>query len=542
MPTPSDFILRRARIHTLSGQTGATALAVRSGSIIAIGTESEVAAATRPETPTFDLGYRVVLPGFTDAHLHWAAFALMRRQLALDPGWSLAEVQRRVRARAADLDPGRWIIGRGWDHSHWGQWPTAAELDVAAPHHPVALTRKDGHVMWVNSKAMELVGLGPHMPDPPGGEIVRTGGLPTGLLKEMAISIIHRGIPEPDNVDRQAAMADAWPDAWAQGITGVHDMGFRTGNLFRDLATMRDAGELGLRFVWYLMQNDLDEAIGLGLRTGLGDPWLRVGGLKLFLDGTLGSQTAHMLAPFIGQPDNTGIAILDDATFTDLAARAAQAGIATAAHAIGDAANRKALDGFQAVRDAQPPQTKPLRQRVEHVQLLDPADIGRFAQVGVIASMQPIHAMADWETADRYWGTRSANGYAWRALLDAGSRLAFGSDAPIESLNVFAGIHAAVTRQTEDGRPGGGWYPRQRIAVAEAIHAYTAGAAWASGQEDVLGTLAVGKKADLIVLDRDPFAVPPPELLAVRVLGTMIEGVWVWQAPDVEFGGPRQGG
>jgi predicted amidohydrolase YtcJ len=539
MSPQSTLVLQNARIHSLAPAGAATALAMRNGRILAIGSEGDIWSAVGSDSPVVDLRGRVVLPGFTDAHLHWASYALGRRELVLEPSQSLPEVLRRVRARAADRPAGSWIVGRGWDQARWGRWPNATDLDAAAPEHPVLLTRKDGHVVWLNSAALSRAGIGPETADPPGGEIRRHDGHPTGVLLETAVRLAYDVLPEPDRLERQAAIIDAWPDAWCRGLTGCHDMGYRGAALFRDLSTLRDAGELGLRVVWYLPQQALDEAIGLGLRTGLGDNWLRVGGLKLFLDGTLGAQTASLLAPYADQPENTGLLTIEPDRYRELLHRAAGAGLATATHAIGDRANREALAGLSAVAAAPAPGHAQLRHRIEHVQLLDPSDLDRLAALGVVASMQPLHATSDMAVAERFWGERCANAYAWRSLLDRGVTLAFGSDAPVEPLDVFAGVHAAVTRQSPSGEPRGGWHPEQRISVLEALRAYTLGPAWAAGQEEVLGSLAIGKRADLIVLDRDPLAVSPRQLLDTRVLGTMIDGVWVWQAHGTEFGGPR---
>lgn len=538
MRTPTTFVLRRARIHRFDGGEPATALAVREGRIAAIGSDHDVWRAVGSDAPSVDLRGRVVLPGLIDAHIHWGTYAVARRNLQIGADDTLPDVLRRVRQRAAEAPPGQWIIGRGWDHHAWGRWPNSADLDAVASAHPVALTRKDGHAIWLNGAALAACGIDGATADPVGGAILRSDGQPTGILVETALRLVHDAVPPLDTFARQAAMIEAWRDAWCRGLTGMHDMGYQRQSLFRDLATLRDAGELGLRFVWYLPESELDEAIGLGLRSGLGDGWLRVGGLKLFLDGTLGSQTAHMLAPYEGQPDNVGLPTLEPAVFTDLVGRAADAGLATAVHAIGDHANRIALDGFAAV-NAACARAATLRQRVEHVQIIDPADVGRFRALGVVASMQPIHCTSDMTVADRHWGSRAAGSYAWRSILASGAALAFGSDAPIETLDVFAGIHAAVTRQSAAGDPRGGWHPEQRLTVRQALHAYTAGAAHAAGLEDEVGSLCVGSQADLIVVDRDPLAIEPAELLAVQVLGTMIEGVWVWQSPGAAIAGPR---
>jgi hypothetical protein len=431
------------------------------------------------------------------------------------------------------------LVGRGWDQSRWGRWPTAADLDSAVSDRPALLTRKDGHCVWLNSAALAACAIGRDTPDPSGGEIERLDGQPTGILRENAIDLALKALPALDASERQAAMAEAWREAWRHGLTGAHDMGYGPAALFRDLAALRDAGDLGLRFVWYLPREALDEAIGLGLRSGLGDAWLRVGGLKLYLDGTLGSQTADLLDAYEGTPGRRGVPTLDALEFTELVRRATGAGLATAVHAIGDGANRKALDGFAAVPNGRGGDGRTLRRRIEHCQLVAPGDIRRFADLGVIASVQPIHLVADMALAERYWGARTAHAYAWRSFLDAGATLAFGSDAPVESLSVFAGIYAAVSRQGSAGLPRSGWHPEQRLTVHEAIQGYTTGPASASGQEDELGTLQTGRRADLIVVDRDPFTVAPRELASLRVLATMIDGIWVWQAHDVDLAGPR---
>jgi predicted amidohydrolase YtcJ len=272
----------------------------------------------------------------------------------------------------------------------------------------------------------------------------------------------------------------------------------------------------------------LDAALALGVRDGLGDPWLRIAGIKVFTDGALGSRSAWMLAPYETDLANTGIPTISEGELQELVREANQAGLSVAVHAIGDAANRAVLDALAGTRDSA---SKHLRNRIEHVQLLHPDDLPRLAKLGVIASMQPIHATSDIEIADRHWGPRAATGYAWRGLLDAGTRLAFGSDAPVEDLSPLLGIHAAVTRRRADGSPGpDGWYPEQRISVAEAVYAYTMGAAYASGEEELKGSLSPGKLADLAILDQDIFRIDPMDIQHVQVLGTVVDGQFVYRS------------
>jgi predicted amidohydrolase YtcJ len=287
---------------------------------------------------------------------------------------------------------------------------------------------------------------------------------------------------------------------------------------------LRACRELGLRVVKYLPADALDGALAIGLRAGLGDDWLRVGGIKAFADGALGPRTAAMLAPYEGEPENVGLLTLEEGALCDLARKAVAGGLLLAIHAIGDRANRMVLDALESVG------TGGLRHRIEHVQLIHPTDVPRLAALGVVASMQPIHATQDCVMADRYWGTRSSTAYAWRSLLEAGTKLAFGSDCPVEDLNPFLGIYAAVTRQRLDGYPGPqGWYPQQRLTVEEAVRGYTLGAAYAAGLEDRLGSLAPGKLADLVVLDRDIFTCDPAAIAETQVAATMIGGRWVYE-------------
>jgi hypothetical protein len=399
-----------------------------------------------------------------------------------------------------------------------------------AAGHPVALEDKSHHATWVNHRALELAGITAATQDPPGGEIVRDeSGQPTGILLETAAELVQRLIPEPGVNTLVEALRQGMARAQRLGLTGFHDPG--NPRALAALQVLRARGEMGLRALMHIPAECLDAAIQLGLRSGLGDEYLRIGAVKLFADGALGPQSAHMLAPYEGTASHTGIPTLQPKELCNLIQRARCAGLSVAVHAIGDAANRNVLDAIERAQSRiSDSEFRPLLpDRIEHVQLLHPDDVPRLARLGVVASMQPIHATSDMEMAERHWGRRCDLSYAWRSLLDHDTRLAFGSDCPVETLDPLAGIHAAVTRRRADGSPGcEGWIPAQRLAVAEAVRAYTRGAAYASGEGRLKGSLSPGKLADLVVLSRDIFTIDPMEIPETRVQMTVFDGKIVW--------------
>jgi predicted amidohydrolase YtcJ len=365
-----------------------------------------------------------------------------------------------------------------------------------------------------------LAGIDLDSPDPPGGRIGRDAqGRPDGMLFEgSAMALVESLVPPPAAADLDRALRDAFPHAWRVGLTTLHDMD--GGEAFGAYERLRGQDSLGVRVVEYLPVEALDDLPAAADRWS--DRWLRVGGIKVFVDGALGTRTAAVLAPYAGEPANLGVLAIDEPALRQVAKRAAAAGLPLAVHAIGDRANRVALD---ALEQAGPPGEGAPPHRIEHAQLVDPDDIGRYGVLGIVASMQPIHATQDAQMADRYWGKRCETAYAWRSLLDKGAVLAFGSDCPVEDMNPMLGIHAAVTRRTVDGRMGPqGWYPAQRLTVAEAVYAYTAGAAYAGGMDDWLGSLMPGKLADLVVLSQDIFECTPMDIAGTHVLATMIGG------------------
>ena len=533
----SHLVLYNGKLHTQDPDCPqATAVAIREGRILAVGSDAEIKPLAGLNTQTIDLGGRLVLPGFTDCHIHFLEYALRRSQVILDGMDDWQEVRRRIQAGVERANPGEWVLGGGWNQNLWGDGtlPTKADLDDISPQNPVALSRTDGHSMWVNSLALEKAGITAETPDPPKSRIDRDSdsGEPTGILREWeAIRLIQDVIPEPDDETIVTALRESIAEAHRLGLTGIHEMRVEGEKkpALRAFLRLRQRGDLLLRVACMIPLEYLDETIALGLGSGLGDATLRIGGVKLFTDGSMGSGTAWMLEPFEGSDDNYGLVITPKEELFDVARRAQAAGISLAIHAIGDRAIRTVLDVLTEVQGGQP---STLRHRIEHVQCIPPSDVHRLAQLGVIASMQPPHIMDDWAVADRVWGKRGRYAYVFRSLLDAGTHLAFGSDCPVAPLNPLLGIQAAVLRQDMKGEPEGGWYPGERLTVAEAVRGYTLGAAYAVGLEDALGSITPGKLADMVVLSRDIFTIPPEEISDTQVDHTIFDGQVVYRRSD----------
>ena len=405
--------------------------------------------------------------------------------------------------------------------------PALSQLDNVAPNNPVCLTAKSGHAVWVNTTALRMAQVTAETPDPPGGQIVRDAlGQPTGILLEEAISLVDPLIPQPTLEAIVEAMHRALAVANRAGLTGVHDMDGPSA--FRAEQILRKSGMLSLRITKSIAFDYLDEAIALGLRSGFGDDWLRIGPVKIFADGALGPRTAWMIEGYDSAPEETGISVNDPETILEGVRRANAAGLACATHAIGDRAVRQVIDIYATLS----PENKErgLRNRIEHVQLVHPADQDRLARHGIIASMQPIHATSDMLMADRHWGKRCAGAYALKTMLEHGTVLALGSDCPVEVIDPLVGIHAAVTRRRVDGSPGpDGWRPEQRLTVEEAVRGFSWGPAYAAGMEDRLGSLTVGKLADMTILQEDIFSIDPMEIPYIPVLGTLVGGRFAWR-------------
>jgi predicted amidohydrolase YtcJ len=492
----------------------------------------------RPKTDyQIDGKGRTMIPGLIDAHLHVMEVGFGALTLDLSETKSLAEAQVEIRAYAAAHPDRAWITGRGWNQELWGlrdeagrgRFPTAAELDAAVPGRPVWLARVDGHAGWANSAALAAAGVTATAKDPPGGRIERlAGGKPAGVLVDGATGLVDRAVPPPRADDRDLAFDTAQRLLVARGLTAVTDMG----TSIEDWQTFRRAGDLGrlrLRIMSYALGVEAMALIGgPGPTPWLYDDKLRMGGLKLYADGALGSRGALLKAPYADAPQTRGIARIGETQLKNLMSRAAMDNFQVAVHAIGDAANAEVLD---AIEDLNATYKGDRRWRIEHAQIVDPLDIPRFGKLGVIASMQPIHQVSDRTMAEERLGpARLAGAYAWKSMAAGGARLAFGSDAPVELPDPFAGMAAAITREDATGQPFGGWQPQERIDRAAALAGYTSGAAWAGFAERKFGRLAPGLRADFVFIDVDPLLAAPAALRKARVLETWMGGEKVFEA------------
>ncbi len=514
--------------YTLDGQGALQrfeALLVEDGRVLATGTRQQLQARA-PDARVHEGGGRILLPGLTDAHGHVMGLGIGQRQIDLSATDSLPQALEAVREHARQSHSG-WLLGRGWNQVRWGlaRFPTAAELDRVESERPVWLVRVDGHAGWANSAALRAAGIDRDTPDPVGGRVERdTQGEPSGILIDAAMALVTRHLPAPDAVEREAALDAALATLVRLGITSVHDAGINadTFALYRQRA---DEGRLITRI--YAMVDgvgeDFDVIAADGPLLAHGEDMLTVRSVKLFSDGALGSRGAALLAPYSDDPHNHGLLFQDTRTLAGMIGKALARGFQVNVHAIGDGGNRQVLDAFSlAYREHG---GRGLRNRVEHAQVVGREDMARFAPLQLIASMQPVHATSDMNMAqDRLGAERILGAYAWQDFLAQGTVVAAGSDFPVEAPDPFHGLHAAVTRQDQRGRPPGGWYPAQRLSLEQALRAFTLDAAFAAHQEDRLGTLEPGKWADFILLDRDIFSIPSEELWQVQVEETWVAG------------------
>jgi len=527
----ADLLIVNARPWTDGGPlAGADTIAVAAGRILAVGRRSEVTGRVGPRARWVDAGGATVTPALTDAHIHMVAWARSRASLELFDCRSREAALARV-ADFLSAHPGTGtVVGRGWDANVWAEPPTGAALDRVTDDRPVLLHSKDFHSLWVNHAALVRAGVTRATPDPPGGRFERdASGAPSGIVREHATRAFAGLAPSEGTESDLARLRDATRALHAEGVTSIHDFeGEDEEPLLRSLALERGPR---LRVLMHVRHAGLERALGLGLRSGMGDDRFRTGALKLFADGTLGSQTAALLQPYEGGTDR-GLELLTPEELTRLVARAEAGGLATAIHAIGDRAVRAALDAFASAgpslgRLAQAP-------RIEHVQLLDPADRPRFAALGVVASMQPLHCTSDIDIAHRHWGARVERAYPWRSLLASGARLVFGSDAPVEPPATCAALHSAVTRQRVDGTPRGGFVPEECLPLDQALAAYTEWPARLAGAWPRLGRIAAGATADLAIWSADLHRLAPAGLAGARVTMTVLEGEVVFERDPAE--------
>jgi len=500
------------------------------GRVLATGPEALVA--SYPRARVIDGKGFTVLPGLVDAHAHVYGLGRLAANLNLAGVTSVGNAVRMIGDHAQANAYAKWILGRGWNQVLWPvrEFPTAADIDPVVGDRPVWLRRIDGHAAWANSAAMAIAGIVDDTPDPVGGKIIRDDeGKATGIFIDKAMDLVEKHIPEPTKADFRSAYRAAIDALLPLGITGVHDAGVSKEQA-EVYMSMADNGELDMRI--YAMISgagqELD-AIRDPIR-GYGNDHLDVAAVKLYADGALGSRGAAMLEPYADDSENRGLVFFTQSELEGMVQKANGMGFQVGIHAIGDKANRMALDAFEEVQEGAP---SPLRNRVEHAQIIALDDIPRFAELGVIAAIQATHATSDMNMAeDRIGPQRIKGGYAWRRLLDSGAVLANGSDFPVELPNPFHGLYAAVARQDRDGQPAGGWYSDQALTREEALHSFTLAAAFAAHQEDRLGSLESGKWADFIVVDRDYFEVATSEIDDIRVLQTWVGGKLVYSATE----------
>ncbi|HZS77301.1 MAG TPA: amidohydrolase [Ktedonobacteraceae bacterium] len=528
----SILLYLNGTIYTMdAAQPRAQAMAIdsTSGRIIAVGDNDEVRRVGDRHAEIIDLRGKTVLPGFIDAHIHLIYAAYRSYYIDATGCKSEDEVAELVRQRAEQTPAGQWIQGGQWDKNLWpGQhFPTKASLDAAAPQHPVVLWSKDGHTVWVNSLALQRAGISKETPDPANGAILRdSDGEPTGMLEEQeATELVFRVVDRHDPILTRHLVEEKIRELQRSGITTIHDI--EDDEAFSLFQQLRDEGTLGVRVQMILPRKMLPQLRAIGLRAGFGDDMLRLGGIKIFADGTLGSQTAAMLDGFEGNPENKGILAIPEQEMNEAVRTATELGLSIAIHAIGDRAARVALNSIElAQRQRADSRQKPgrLRYRLEHVQLIAPEDLERMKRMGVIASVQPFHAVADRDIAERYWGKRHRRAYAYRTMQEMGIPLALGSDAPVETFDPLRILYAATMRNDTETRQRPPWLPDQALPVAQALWDYTLGAAYAGAEEDQKGSLIVGKLGDAVVLREDILGVPQEKMAENGVQATILGG------------------
>jgi len=527
---PADLIIRGGRVYTMNPREPLVeAVAMLGNRIVYAGSAQGAESFRAASTSVLDASGLTILPGLIDAHAHLLSLGRSLSELDLAGATSAAQIRQMVLERQKLAQPGVWISGRGWDQNDWPakEFPSWRDLEGTEAN-PAYLRRVDGHAAWLNKTGLDLCGINATTPDPPGGRILRdSSGNPTGVLIDNAISLAEGALPKPSGEEMMAWARAAIRECHRCGLVEVGDAGVDSATLevYRKL---QENGELTLRI--YAMLSDEDPAfLNLWLEKGpdTTGQHLMIRAIKIYADGALGSRGAALFEPYTDDPANRGLMIHEPDYFYQMAKRALESGFQLCTHAIGDAANRAVLDAYARALKEKPAPDR--RLRIEHCQVIALADVPRFGQLDVIASMQPTHATSDMPWAeDRLGGERIKGAYAWRKLLDSGARLAFGSDFPVESPDPLWGIYAAVTRQDHDGNPAGGWHPEEKMTVEEAVRGFTIDAAYAEFAESLRGSIEVGKLADFTLLDHDIFAVSPSEILKTMVIYTIVDGKIVY--------------
>ena len=528
----ADLVVVNANVRTMDPKrTQAQSIAVSGGKIIAIGTDADTKSLVGPNTKVVDAQGRLVLPGFNDAHVHFLETGAQLSSVDLRSAKSPEEFVQRIKDFAAKLPKGRWILGGQWDHENWkpNNLPTAAMIDAVTPDNPVFVNRLDGHMALANSLAMKLAGVDKNSPEVAGGLVVRdAAGNPAGVFKDAAMGYIEKVIPEP-SFEQKLEFAQAVTDyAASLGVTSVQDMSAGTDvGVYQEL--MRQ-GRLKTRVYGCSPLADYKRWQNTGLHYAFGSPMVRVGCLKGFADGSLGSTTAWFFEPYLDAPNTSGLPRAEvTTTMKQNIVDADKAGLQVHIHAIGDRANATILDFYENAVNTNGPRDR--RFRIEHAQHLRQEDIPRFGRLGVVASMQPMHIIDDGRWAWKRLDEKRLKGtYAFRSLLDSGAVLAFGSDSPVASMNSLFGIYAAVTRRTLDDKNPNGWIPEQKITVDEAVRGFTWGSAYAEFQEGLKGTLEAGKLADLVIISDDIFSIDPAKIRDAKVVMTVADGKVVYEA------------
>ena len=531
----ADLIITNAKIWTVDPSTPtAQAIAILGDRIVAVGSNGEIETWRGSATKVIDAGGRLVLPGFNDAHVHFVSGGQQLDSVDLKDAASPEEFTRRIQQQASKIAKNEWITGGDWDETKWSpaRLPTKELIDAATPNNPVFVSRYDGHMALANSFALRLAGVTAASADPPGGTIVRDEkGNPTGALKDAAMNYVFKVIPPVTHDQRTHAVERALKHAASLGVTSVQDMNPE----YADIAVyseLLEKGQLTTRIYAAPLIPDADDQIKIGVRHAFGSPFLRIGAVKGYADGSLGSATAYFFEPFNDQPSNRGL-LSDEmhpiSLMRDRMMKADTAGLQLCTHAIGDAGISAILDIYSEIVNTHGKADR--RLRIEHAQHMAAKDFDRFAQLGVIASVQPYHAIDDGRWAEARIGhDRSSRTYAFRTFLDHGVRLALGTDWFVAPLNPMLTLYAATTRATLDGKNPSGWFPEQKLTVAEAVQAYTLGSAYAEFQDNEKGSITPGKFADLVILSDDIFSIPPAKIRDVKVLRTILAGKTVWDS------------